>query len=269
MFLKYFILIGTVLFFATISGAQKKRNIYLGPGMDTLFDRCTYEKEYNDKNYLLLELLDHHTFRHDPVIITNNPEINRDGLILAAKRTENLGIKAEAVFGKDDMTCFVTYDAAIEKITIGRSALVSIVNLFSKEEDKSPQEDPGSHLRKIKVTGKISLNETVVDFIYEINLKKDYLLAGLSGKLWYRGDSLSLQPLKTYNNKKGKSRKGFIGFSLTKGNTIFAAADTFNDFTIYISRSLSEEDRLLISAYFLVIISYWGTPPFIDMTPME
>ena len=79
--------------------------------MDTLFDQCTYEKKYNDQNYLLLELLGYRTLRHDPVTATNNPETNRDGLLLAAKRTENLGIKAEAVFGKDDMTCFVAYDA--------------------------------------------------------------------------------------------------------------------------------------------------------------
>jgi len=269
MLLKCFILIGTLLFYVTIAEAQKKRNIYLGPGMDTLFDRCTFERKYNDKNYLLLELLGYHTVRHDPVIATNKPETNRDGLLLAAKRTENLGIKAEAVFGKDDMTCFVVYEAAIEKITNGRSALVSILNLFSNEADKSPQDDPSSHIRKVKVSGKISLNETIVDFEYTDNFNKDYLLGGASGKLWYRGDSLSLQPLKTYKNKNGINKKGFIGFSLTKGNTICAAADTYNDFTIYISRSLSEEEKLLISAYFLVIICYSETPPFVDMTPME
>jgi len=268
MLLKYSLLIVTLLCFVNIGDAQKKRNIYLGTGMDTLFEKCTHEDKYNDKNYLLAELFGYHTFRHEPVIATNNQEINRDGLLLAAKRTENLGIKAEAVFGKDDMTCFVTYDAVIEKITIGRSALVSIVNLFSKEEDKSPQEDPSSHLRRIKVTGKISMNETVVDFVYENNLKKDYRLAGLSGKLWYRGDSLSIQPLKTYNNKRGNKKKGFIGFSLTKGNTVYAAADTFNDFTIYLRRSLGEEERLLISAYLFVIISYSQTPRFVDMTPI-
>ena len=269
MFLKYLILIGILLFLVTIPRAQKKRNIYLGPGMDTLFDQCTLERKYNDKNFLVLELFGYHTFRHDPVIATNNPETNRDGLLLAAKRTENLGIKAEAVFGKDDMTCFVAYDASIEKITKGRSALISVMNLFSKEEDKSPQEDPSSQIRKLNVTGKISLNETIVDFVYNNNFNKDYLLGGLSGKLWYRGDSLSLQPLKTYNNKHGNKKKGFIGFSLTKGNTICAAADTYNDFTIYISRSLNDEEKLLIAAYFLVIICYLETPPFIDMTPMQ
>ena len=269
MLLKYFILFVTFLCYVAVATAQKKRNIYLGPGMDTLFDRCTWERKYNDQNYLLLELLDYRTLRHDPVIASNKPEINRDGLILAAKRTENLGIKAEAVFGKDDMTCFVAYDAYIEKITNGRSALVSILNLFSNEADKSPQDDPSSHIRKVKVTGKISLNETIVDFEYTDNFNKDHLLGGVSGKLWYRGDSLSLQPLKTYKNKKGINRKGFIGFSLTKGNTVCAAADTYNDFTIYINRSLSEEEKLLISAYFLVITCYSETPKFIDMTPME
>ena len=128
------------------------------------------------------------------------------------------------------------------------------MNLFSKEADKSPQDDPSSQIRKVKVTGKISLNETIVDFVYDNNFNKDYLLGGLSGKLWYRGDSLSLQPLKTYNNKKGINKKGFIGFSLTKGNTICAAADTYNDFTIYISRSLSARGK---AVNFSLLFSYY------------
>ena len=72
------------------------------------------------------------TFRHGPVTHTSSEDINRAGLVLPAKRTENLVVKAEAIMGKNDNTCFIVYDAAIEKITKSRSALISVMNLFSK-----------------------------------------------------------------------------------------------------------------------------------------
>lgn len=267
MLLKNLLLPGIVLFFVTVSSAQKNRNIYLGPGMDTLFEMGSYEKKYTDKDYILLKLLGYQTFSHGPVIETSKENINRPGLLLPAKRTETLGIRAEAVIGTNDHTCLIIYDAAIEKITKGRSAFISVMNLFSKEEDKSPQEEPSSHLRKIKVTGKFSLNDTIVDFVYENNFNRDYHLGGLSGKVWYRGDSLSLQPLKTYRNKKGKKRKGFIGFSITKSHIIFAAADTYNDFTFYLNKTLREEEKLVVSAYLFIIFCYLNHPAFVDMTP--
>lgn len=257
----------TAFFVVIISNAQKKRNIYLGEGMDTLFEAGTSKRTHTDKKYILLEFLGYQTFSHGPVSYTSNEDINRVGLVLPAKRTEYLEIKAEAVVGKNENTCLIVYDAAIEKITKGRSAFVSVMNLFSRQEDKSPQEDPSSHLRKVKVTGKISLNDTIVDFIYENNFNRDYNLGGLSGKLWYRGDSLTLQPLKTYHNKKGKKKKGYIGYSLKKGDVVYAAADTYNDFTFYINKSIGQEERLLISAYLFIVVCYFYYPPFVDMTP--
>lgn len=86
--------LGLVLISVNISHAQITRNIYLGEGMDTLFDSGTSKIIYTDKKYILLELLGYRTFRHEPVTYTGSEDINKAGLVLPAKRAETLELKA-------------------------------------------------------------------------------------------------------------------------------------------------------------------------------
>ena len=84
----------TAFFFVTISNAQKKRNIYLGEGMDTLFEVGTSKRTYTDKNYILLEFLGYQTFSHGPVSYTSNEDINRVGLLLPGEKNGKPGNKS-------------------------------------------------------------------------------------------------------------------------------------------------------------------------------
>jgi len=268
MFSRKLPFLGLVLFSVNISHAQITRNIYLGEGMDTLFDSGVSKTIYTDKKYTLLELLGYRTFRHEPVPYTGSEDINRAGLVLPAKREETLELKAEAVVGKNDNTCLIVYDATFEKITEGRSALLSVLKFLSRQEDQAPQEDPSSHIRAVMVTGKISLNESLADFIYQNNFNKRLHLGGLSGKVWYRGDSLSLQPIRTHLNKKGKIKRGYVGYSLTKKDTIYAAANIFNGEVIYyINKNIGDKEKLITIAYLFIAVCYFYSPHLADMTP--
>ena len=129
-----------IVFFVVLpllSPAQT-RTIYLGSAGDSLFESdrviITNPPEWTNQN-TFFRFFDYETFHHDPTSQSSNKNTNRDGVVLSAKRTENLLIKAEASFGKKDDTCFISYDAEIEKITTGRSATVSILNLFSKKSE--------------------------------------------------------------------------------------------------------------------------------------
>ena len=256
----------------SISHAQD-RTIYLGPYADSIFisDLVTGTDSLNfSDSKTLFRFFDYQTFHHGITDKSGKQNVNRDGVLLEAKRTEILFLNGESYFGKKGDTCLITYEAEIEKITTGRSAAISLLNLFSKKSDKNPQEEPSSHIRYIRIKGKILLNDGAADFEYSNNLNKDYNLAKISGKVWHGSDSLLLQPAREYLNKKGKKKKGYAGYKLAKGENIFGAVDPFAGTTniIYINKAISEKEKLVTAAYFFIVRCYMQyPPPFIDMTP--
>lgn len=270
MLWKYFICPSLLLFLSNCLIGQARRTIYLGPSADSLFVSGLLVSMDSLGSKTFYEFLDYRTFRHESIGNTNETETKRDGILLPAKRTENLHVKAEATFGKHHDTCFIVYNASIEKITEGRSAAISLLNLFSKKEDKSPQDDPQSHVRHISVKGKIATKGLVADFEYHNNFNKDYLLGGLSGNILIDADTILLQPCKTYLTKKSKKKKGYAGLQLVKGEKIYAAVDTYDTANriIYMDKTLSEEQKSAIASYLFIIACYMNYfPPFIDMTP--
>jgi hypothetical protein len=115
---------------AVVASAQSKWKLYLGSGQDSLFEKSDIIRNIGG-DYSFFDLAGFHTYRHELIQADSGKNMDRAGLVLAAKTTSTFGMNGEAVFGINNDTCLIVYKAQIDRVTHGRSAALSILNLVS------------------------------------------------------------------------------------------------------------------------------------------
>jgi hypothetical protein len=256
-----FIKMNTLLLFLSITVVafgQPDRRIWLGEDVLTKYEQGELKRDSSDHYYsgFIRYRCDRFEFSSN----ASNEKTNRDGLLLSAKSTTNTSVIGQAVVHNDNDSCFIVFNAIIEQVRHGRSAATSVLNLFSKKEDKSPQDEPYTDIHHVSSSGWILFGNDSSAFTYFINYNKDRIKPG--GWLVLHRDTIYVRPVAAQVKlPKGKKIKkpGYIwpeGLLLVKGETVIAALDqaigTASDpFTVYIAKDLSERNKLVIAAFFI------------------
>jgi len=239
--------------------AQKPWKIYLGASKDSFFayPANAFGSPTSDP---FIAFAGYRTFSHCTIDSAEGDTENRLGLILPAKSTSVLNKEAEAFFGTGNDTCFVHYKLTTTKITHGKSALLSVANIFLG----GAQADPYDVVAHLWLTGKIVMNDTTAEFALDYTDETFFLPKGW---LILYGDTLHFEPAR-YLIKNGKPHRAVAtlhtGVLLKKGNEIYAGLDEFEKEpryvstpeTMYVSAKLSYEDKLMILTCFFVIACY-------------
>ncbi|QNA45438.1 hypothetical protein [Lacibacter sediminis] len=250
--MKHFLFLLFFLHLILTTAAQYDRTIFLGEDMMRSFRSDIIKLRFWDSavSFLFDTRL---TVLYDTVITTSE-KYNRLGLILPSKSTEKTTYESRLKIDNDIDSCIVNYKHDVNVVRHGKSLLFGIINLFSKPEERSPQEEPYYANELNKAWGTINYGSKTSPFLL---INKNKLDLKNKGWLILNNDSLTIKPINTYKNRKGKIKKslpgGMFSWVLKKGDTIVAAIDGYIGNNIaYISRDLSEEDRIIITAFIFV-----------------
>ena len=254
----YKISITSILFLsaATLINAQGGRYIYLGDEMVTRFESGSIIRDSFD--YSLIHFLKYQTIRQELLKDTENSIVNRDGIILAAKSTITSSVNAQADFGNTDDSCAILYKTTIQRVRNGRSAALSITNLFSRSGEKVRQPEPSITVQSIQSEGVFSHSGSNNPFFYTSAPKHK---SGALGWLELNGDTLDVRPATQQITKRGKVKKAHYynspGLLIMKGDGVYAAIEQ-NQYhqIIYMNRQLAEPDKLVIACYLFIIACY-------------
>jgi hypothetical protein len=238
--------------YSSIVYAQNERRVYLGEGMDRLFDSAQVMISISGEAYPLISFAGYTTRYHQQTNQEADTAINRPGFILGVKKTETAHTSGNAVFGNEQDSSLINYQTTTEQIYHGRSFLMSVSNLAGANQPQHPYDE----LRRRWEVGTIRNGNTVSRFYHDIEYT-DY--PKLQGWLVTGTDTLTLVPApreQVIKNGKIKSRWRFLmrGMQLMQGDVCVAAFDRhYFPNTIYIARQLPEKEKQLIAAYFFVL----------------
>lgn len=240
-----------------VAHAQPKRSIYLGDDMAAKFDAGSMSRDI-DLDYSFFKFLGYQTLWHGMLSNSTIESTQRDGIILTAKSTNTTIINASAAFAKNNDSCIIDYQARIDNVRHGRSAALSVLNLFSKWEYKLRQPEPYTTIGYVQSQGVIRHNNEDASFLYSISYKNKMIP---NGWLVLHGDTLYCKPVTQQYKRKGKLKKArylfLTGFMLIKNDTIYAAIDQSNlPDTAYIDNQLTEAEKLVIAAYLFIVACY-------------
>lgn len=239
--------------------AQTDLRIWLGAGMDSLFVRDSLFSEIIDSTVVLNSL----GFRRSYCAATEIPwqesKVIHEGIIVSAESTEKSGHKMRAVITNERDSCEVLYESNKDLTRIGRSAVLSILNLLSKPADRNPQHDPYNAVDLFEVAGNIYNGRFDATFRYSFD--NSYPSYHPDGWLLISGEKLSVKPITTLINKRGKLKhpdiNHNIGYLLMKGDSIYAAIDKYNTIPgLYLKASLHEEEKLILSAFIFTSLDH-------------
>ena len=204
MFYKIIIVFVIVFQPTTEINAQHIKGIYLGDDdVATKFDIASMNVAAGD-SYPFFDFLGYETLWYEMQHDTTFENTQRAGVILTAKSTITHNINFRAAFGRNDDSCIIDYEVRTDKIRNGRSAATSILNLFSKREDKNPQSEPDTTISHIQSQGIIRHNEDSAAFFYSLSYKNKMIP---NGWLVLHGDTLFCKPVAQEYKRKGKIKK--------------------------------------------------------------
>jgi len=194
----------------------------------------------------LIRFLDYSVFKYDKNEYTQTESTIRAGIILSGRSLRSDITEVKVLFGKIADTCSIDCLRTIQYDHYGRSATMSVINLFSKNSNKMPQETSDKVLND-GVRGTIEYAATSTAFAFE-NLRPGKRLAGW---LIINADSFLLKPVVVGNS--------FLGMQLLKGDMMYAAiARPFNEGDrMYMYSKTSATEQMLIAAYFAIIKRNW------------
>jgi hypothetical protein len=187
--------------------------------------------------YQVLERSDRDTFHTDNTI--------RDGVILPGRSINTTTKIRNSRFISSTDTCRISHKYIQKYDYYGRSALLSVANLFLKSPYKEKQETKTIFLSdsgygKIEVSG----TEDEANFYFE-NLRRP---ADLKGWLVINSDSFFIRPV--YKSDKIK------GIILYDHDKMVAAMERRFDDWVYLANDLTNMYQWLISGYFVVLSEY-------------
>ena len=235
--------------------AQWNRKIYLGQHMDSLFSHDILHREMKDTMALCFSLGCSRVYFEQKDAPDQQEEVNRAGLILPAKSTHTETRNMRAVFAIGADSCEALYSGSRESVTHGRSAALSIFNLFAKSGDKIPQDDPVESENFFTISGVIHSDHLESPFRFTGDHRKDIYQP--TGWIVVEGDTLKVWRVSEQQNKRGKIKHPHnilkLGFLLKRGDEIVAAVDDMPASPeMYISKSLDGEARLVVSSFLIM-----------------
>ncbi|MBS1600925.1 MAG: hypothetical protein JST75_22120 [Bacteroidetes bacterium] len=240
------------MFFVVCVHGQPSRRVWLGDGMDSLFVKDEFHSRVFDSTVVFYGLGAERVYYESTELADNEHNIINAGILLKAKSTDKQHRGIRAVFTDGNDSCEAKYEVKTNITTIGRSATLSLLNLFAKPEYKVPQSDPVAIPDLIEIAGKISTS----DGEHSFKFVNDHRVKAYHPEGWLvlTGDTFYIKPITTQVNKHGKLKhpKNIpdIGYLLIKGETICAAVDQFSSpFNFYLRDSLNKKEKLVITAF--------------------
>ena len=208
---------------------------FKGNNRSSKFDARDFKPE-------LIRFLDYHVYKETVLTTDRNDSVIRPGILLTGRAIEETRMTREVVFGKEADTCVIHYDSKTKYDHTGRSAAVSLINLFSKKKNKNPQHDTY-----------VNLGQAIAGFIKypafegdaKFSLKNFREIRNASGQLIINNDTFFLNP------QKGNS------LQLSKGDVTYAIIQQTIMDKIYIYTKATAIEQMLIAAYFVVIERNW------------
>ena len=246
------------LLLATLLWGQSKWKIYLGENMQTDYLQDAVQKRFVE-GYPFISFMAYHTYLHSLEINETTSDINRAGIILTAKKTERTSFDVTTRFYASSDTCYSFFLTKKDKVTHGRSALVSVMNLFSKEENKDPQDEPYDVFNYTESGGRMIYKDEIFPFLFVSDHRKDRYQPG--GWLKIGGDSLYTEAAskKIKKNKKVKKINDVSkwGIVVKKENIIYAAVDLYDSPNrVYLLKSLTDKEKMLLANYLFIAVCY-------------
>lgn len=242
--MRYFFVILSAFVFTTDTSAQlgKRWQIYFADNVDSLYTSSQYK--ITRTAYFHYPFFEQYPLFHQTIVEEgSNEKVNRAGILLNARSTKTFQFTGKAVYGNelDSVQIFYKMNAGI--VRKGRSAMTSLMNLFSKEEDKSPQDEPSYNATTPVKNGYIEFEGK------QFRFSTDTLFIGT--------DSIILKKIKKVikpsTGKIKKANKYVYGMQLIKGDTCLAAMDENKwPFTLYLLKSLTYKERLVYTAFLTI-----------------
>lgn len=232
--------------------AQPAWTVYLGADMDSLYniEYCSIEKE---NNFSYLRVYGFNRFIHYSETTDKNYEENRLGLVWTAKNTQRYIAREEIIFGKANDSVKIVFTSRTDVVTHGRSAALSVLNLFSKRRDKVKQDEPYEEITYREMNGVIIYgNDSCRFFCSEGSKNKN-----ADKWLILHADTLRMIPAQLYHKTKNGTIKNRStsngGWQLMKGQTCLAALDkNEHPMILCLRKEMSEKIRLIITAFFVI-----------------
>lgn len=227
---------GTVI--ATCQDAQDRWNVYLGAGQDSLY-HFSPALRIAENNVSCIRFEAFPKVKYQSTVGIKKVRINRDGVLLPAKSTTDLEQSGTIVFGNSTDSVIIFYHRKSIVTRHGRSAAISIFNLFAKGDDKIEQEDPTYDEDILSMKGFISYAGKGVEFF--------------GNMLLLNTDTVKLLPARSYMHRKKtkfKNKGLSSAMELIMNDRVLAAIDHKKESTHYwMLNSLSYEAKLLFTAF--------------------
>jgi len=252
-----YIATSVLLLFTVIAiNAQRRRYIYVGDNMQTKFQSGNILRDPVDNSFI--NFLEYQTLRQLLLKDTENSKVEREGIILPAKSTITSSVNAQADFGNKYDSCSIIYKTTVQRIRNGRSAALSIINLFSGSSEKVRQPDPSITIQSIQSEGAISHGGKDNHFFYTSAPEHKSVALGW---LLSNGDTLEVRPVTQQITKRGKVKKAHhyypSGLLIMKDGFVYAAIEqNLYHHIIYLNRQLSASEKLIVASYLFIIACY-------------
>ena len=162
---------------------------------------------------------------------------NRAGIVLDAKSTTFHDINGEMIVAHEMDSIFVDYTSSTRVVRHGRSATLSVINLFSKKENRIKQDPPSEEVKEKTFSGVIHAGIDSFEF------NNDWID-------WDHGRLVAykISKVKKLKNGKIKSANGSEGILVMQNGHCYAALDYLNS-EFYLDKNLSEKQRLIIAGW--------------------
>ena len=203
----------------------------------------------------LVRFLDYRAYKDTLISIRQQDSTLNPGIILAGTSDIKINTEREMLFGNDSGKCIIHYHYLLTYHHTGRSAALSIYNLFSKGSKQINQE-PEDKLAHVRATGSMQCAafENVISFSFEEDRINE---VNTCGKLVIGPDTFVLKPI----NKKSLSVNLLTGVQLEKGSIVYAMLqhfpeDIFARNKLFIYTKAAAAEQLTIAAYFAIISWY-------------
>ena len=218
---------------------------YLDKNANSIYDSDFVQHENNNT----IGFLGFHTSGNEQLRDSNRKDVKLDGLILDARSVLVKTEDRRAVFGNEKDSCIILFTTTVKRVRRGRSALTSIMNLSSSLKGKhiDRQHDPDTSLRSVESAGIINLQGKPASFYFIRSWDKK---ADNYGRLFLEGDTIIAKHIAAPWREAGN------WVELLKNDSTYAAINLSNTSSakVYILRTLSETDKLLIASYFSILI---------------
>lgn len=228
------------------------------------YSRYDFDTVHTSKDGLH-HFLNYRLLQSDIVQMNDSLETALVGLIAPGLHVYHHDRQNKARLSSGTDTCLITYHSDAEVTRSGRSAIVSIYNLFANEKNRISQR-PYRYVSANKVEGHIQLDSLTVPFSFlQVHRDTRYEYEGF---LALQPDSIFVAPANKALTPRNKIVTQPMGIYLLQNSNrqVFAALDfEHKPGQVYLLRQLTEKDKLLVAAFLSTIYNqHLGTALWIQ-----